>query len=323
MSLILNNNELMTLVEANKREGYDRNEGFMLDLAKQHHILDVMPFYPSSDGSFHKYTKGILEGEGTWRDLNEGRKATRGSMESITTPVKIFSTETNISDDVLRTAKNAQDVRSSEDLLVGNGLVNSWLKSLIYSDGSNEKEMKGFVWHRPTLGKYCLDAGGTNNGGLTSIYVAKMGTDGVNTRYNPQLTGDALGIGLRIEDQGALWKNDHNGRDMKIWKTTYDLTSGLEVRLDDNFIRIANVDIESTIQLKTLIKAIMMLRSRDNAVIIAPRCVEEMLINLALTVGQYQVNYKDIEGIGPITAVMGVPVIVEEAILTNENKVTA
>ena len=323
MSLILNNNKLMSLVEANKRKGYDRNADFMLALAKEHKALDVLPFLPASDNSFHKYTQGTIVGKGAWRDLNEGREHTYGSMESITTPVQLFSAESNIADDILKTADTPADTRDSENLLVATGLVNDFMDSLIYADGTDPKQMKGFAFYRPTLGDYCISAGGTSSGSLTSLYVANMNKQGVNIRYNPKLTGDAHGIGLKISDEGAVWTQDRKGRDMKVWKTTYDLTAALEVRQDKSLIRIANIDPSGSLTLATLIKALMKLPNRDDAVIIAPKCVEEMLINLSLSAGQYQMRYEDVETFGPILKVMGVPVLIEEAIKTTESVVTA
>lgn len=323
MSIILNNNKLMSLVEANKRKGYDRNEGFMLALAKKHKALDVLPFLPASDNSFHKYTQATIVGKGEWRDLNEGRAHTYGSMESITTPVQLFSAESNISDDVLQTCDNFADTRDSENLLVATGLVNDFMDSFIYSDGSDPKQMKGLIYYRNKIGTYCLDGGGTSSGSLTSMYVANMGQYGVNIRYNPKLTGDAHGIGLKIKDEGDVWTQDSKGRDMKVWKTTYDLTAALEVRQEKSLVRIANIDPTGSLTLTLLVKAIMKLPSLEDAVIFAPKCVEEMLINLALTTGANQMRYEDIETFGPILKVMGVPVLTEEAIKTSEAKITA
>lgn len=323
MSVILNDKKLMSLVEANKRKGYDRNEGFMLNLEKEHKLLDVLPFLPASDNSYHKYNQGTVQGKGAWRQLNEGRERTQGTMEWITTPVQLFSVESNISDDILLAADSPADARDSENLLVATGLVNDFMDSLIYSDGTDTEKMKGLVYYRKTLGDYCLDAGGTSSGSLTSLYVAQMGELGVNIRYNPKITGDSYGIGLKIKDEGSVWTQDNKGRDMKVWKTTYDLTAALEVRQDKALVRLANIDPTKTLSLPLLVKAIMKLKDRRNAVIIAPKEIEEMLINLALDKGQYQIRYEDIENFGPIMKVMGVPVVIEEAIKVNESQLSA
>lgn len=329
MSVLLNNNKIMSLLEANKRAGYDRNEGFLMDLAKEHHALDVLPFLAASDNSFHKYTKATVLGKGNWRDLNEGREHTFGSTESITSPVQIFSAETNISDDVLRTADNPGDVRDSENMLVAEGLVEDFMRAFIYGDidpatgaqTPNPKMMHGLANHRSKIdGEFCLSANGTGSK-LTSVYVCYMGEYGVNVRYNPKLTGGADGIGLSIRDEGAVWTKDQNNRDMKTWKTVYDLTAGLEVRRDKALVRIANINTASgsTFPIDEIIKAIMtMPNGASGACILAPRAVEEMLMKYAFSASQYQITSDVIEGFGPLTRVMGVPVIREEAIVVGE-----
>ena len=332
MSVLLNNNKIMSLLEANKRAGYDRNEGFLMDLEKEHHSLDVLPFYPASDNSFHKYTKATVLGKGNWRDVNEGREHTYGSTESITSPVQIFSAETNISDDVLRLADNPGDVRDSENLLVAEGLVEDFMKAFIYGDYDyatgtqtpNPKMMHGLANHRNKVdGEFCLSAGGSGSA-LTSMYVVYFGEYGVNVRYNPKLTGGSDGIGLSIRDEGAVWTQDHNGRDMKTWKTVYDLTAGLEVRRDKALVRIANIDTSAgaTFPIDSVIKAIMtMPNGATGACILAPRAIEEMLMKYAFSASQYQITSSVIEGFGPLTRVMGVPVIREEAIMVGEHAI--
>lgn len=332
MSVLLNNNKIMSLLEANKRAGFDRNEGFLMDLVKEHRALDVLPFLPASDNSFHKYSQATKLGKGNWRDLNEGREHTYGSTETITSPVQIFSAESNLSDDVLRTCDNPGDMRDSENMLIAEGLVEDFMRAFIYGDYDpvtgvqtpNPKIMHGLMNHRNKIDNlYCLDANGSGSA-LTSIYVCYMGEYGVNVRYNPKLTGGADGIGLSIRDEGAVWTKDRNGRDMKTWKTVYDLTAGLEVRRDKALVRIANVDTgeDAEFPIKKVLKAInTMPKGAAGACIIAPKEVEEMLMNYAFDASKYQITSSVIEGFGPLTRVMGVPVIREEGILVGEHGV--
>lgn len=327
MSVILNNNSIMSLVEANKRAGYDRNEGFLLDLRKQHHALDVLPFLPASDGAFHSYTKAKKLGSGDWRAINEGRKPTYGVSESVTTPVQLFSTECNISDDVMKLADSPADTRDSENLLVATGLVDQFMDNLINSDGSNPLAMKGFEFYRPKLGDYCINGGGTatQNGKLSSIYLCEMGEYGVNVRYNPKMTGGSDGIGLSIKDEGAVWMNDQNNRHMKVWKTTYDLTAGLEVRQDAALVRIANVPTvkvggKSGFDPSVFIEALNLLpRMGENAVAFCPRPIYAQLMQFAFESTSNNMTVETIENFGPVVKVMGIPFLREDSIKTGLN----
>lgn len=327
MSVILHNNAIMSLAEANKRAGYDRNRGFLLELEKKHHALDVIPFLPANNNAFHSYQKAVTLGSGEWRVLNEGRVATRGTMESVTTAVQIFGAESNVSDDVLQVADSPADARDSENLLIAHGLVNQFFDALINSDGSNPKAMKGFQFFRDKIGSYCLDAGGVTSGGkkLTSIYLIQPGEYGLNCRYNPKLTGGADGIGLKIKDEGSVWVNDANGRQMKIWKTTYDMTAGLELRQEESLIRLANVDPTADFNSGLFIDAMNLLPdSGDGAVALCPRPIYAQLMKYAEAKLSNNFTVEIIENFGKIVRVFGIPFIREDAIRTDlSTKVTS
>lgn len=329
MSVILNNAQVMSLYEANKRAGYDRNEGFLLEIQKKHQALDVLSFLPSSDGSFHKYNKASLLGKGTWRDLNEGRTPTFGTMESVTTPVQLFSTESNVSDDILQTCNSPSDVRDSENLLVAKGLVDDFMEALITSDGSDDKKMKGFMYYRGAKGDYCLNGlttgDTTSTSTFTSLFLCELGEYGVNIRYNPKLTGGSDGIGLKIKDEGAVWMNDANNKHMKVWKTTYDLTAGLEVRQDNALIRIANVNPKKDFNTDVFIDALQLLpNGGDNAVVFCPRSIYAQLMKFAFNSvsGTGNFSVEEFENFGKVLKVFGVPFIREDAIPTDQAKMT-
>lgn len=327
VSVILHNNAIMSLAEANKRAGYDRNRGFLLELEKKHHALDVIPFHPANNNAFHTYNKAVTLGSGDWRFLNEGRKATRGTMESFTTAVQIFGAESNVSDDVLRTCESPADARDSENLLVGQGLVNQFFDALINSDGSNPKAMKGFQFFRDKIGSYCVDAGAAVSSSKkgTSIYLIQPGEYSLNVRYNPKLTGSSHGIGLSIKDEGSLWTKDANGNDMKVWKTTMDLTAGLELRQDESLVRIANVDPKAEFDLDLFIEAMHLLPDMgEGAVALCPRPIYAQLMKKAIGMAGYQFKIENVENFGGIATFMGIPFIREDAIRTDlTTKVTS
>lgn len=326
MSLILNNSNLMTLVEANKRKGYlnEGYESFVLEVARTHGILDVMPFYPASNGQFHKYTQAVKTGSGKWRGLNEGRAATKGAVESKTVPVQLFSSESNISEDVLAVAESPMETRSSEDLLVLTGVVEDWINTLINGDGSKENEMYGFEYYRNKLGEYCLDGKGTNGGHLTSIYLVELGKNSVNIRYNPQLTGDKMGIGLKMEDRGRIRAYDKDNNGYYAFNTTFDLTSGLEVRRDSSLIRIANIDPTKTFDDNLFIDAMSLLpESGRDAVAIVPRPIYTQVLKYAKDKSNVNMSIEEIKNFGRIPMIFGIPLIREDAISLTQKKYSA
>ena len=327
MSMILNNSKLPSLVEVNKRAGFVNNESFLMDMVQHHQALDVLPFYPANNGAFHKYLKAVKVGSGAWRKLNEGRKATNGTSESITTAVQIFSAESNVADDMIRTADSPADYRDSENLLIATGMVNDFMHSLICADGSNEDEMKGFEFFRHSInGDYVYDAwkSGDSTTKLTSIYLAELGENALNIRYNPKMSGSQYGIGLSTHDEGSMFKEDQNGNDMKIWKQTYDMTAGLELRRDAALIRIANVDPKKAFNSDIFIDAMTELpNAGENAVAFCPRAIYAQLLKYAESKLSGNFTIDIIENFGRIVRVYGIPFLREDAIPVDLSKLTA
>lgn len=328
MSVILNNNELMTLVEANKRAGFVNNEAFFADLAKEHNILDVMPFYPASDGTFHKYTKAKSLGKGAWRDLNEGYTAAKGTVESITTPVQLYSAISNVSEDTLKgvaaQGRSAKQVRNSEDVLVARGIVEDFMDSLINSTGANPKAMKGFEFFRNKLGTYCLDGGGTKSGSLTSIYLMDVGEYKLNCRYTPGLSGGQYGVGMAIQDRGKAKDTDANGKAIWTWSTTFDLSAALELRSDKALVRIANIDYTAAFKDDLFIDAMQLMDKRGmNAVALVPGPIHGQLMKYAKDKNNVNFSVDELENFGRVLKVFGVPVLPEDAIGLDQKKYAA
>lgn len=328
MSLIVNNDDLMTLVEANKRAGFENSEEFFLDLAKEHNILDVMPFYPASDGTFHKYSKALALGKGAWRDLNEGYTPTHGAVESVTTPVQIYSAISNVSDDVLKAVAaqggNAAKVRTSEDVLVARGIVEDFLVSLFNADGSNPKAMLGIEYFRNKLGTYCLDGGGTASGSLTSIYLMDFGENKLNTRYISGWAGSEYGVGMQIRDRGQSPTQDPDGKTMYMWSTTFDLSGALELRQEKALVRLANVDPTAEFNAELFIDGMQLMDRRGaTAVALAPGAIHAQLMKYALNKNNVNFTVSEIENFGRILKVFGVPVLPEDAIGLDQKRYTA
>ena len=324
MSVILNKKKFPSLLEANKRAGIRANEEFLGDLVQEHQLLDVLPFLKSSNGEFHTYKQAVTLGKGAWRGLNSGRKATRGTVESMTTNVQVFSAESNVSDDVLQTSDDPMDYRTTEDFLVGTGLVYQFCDALINSDGSDPFAMKGFQFYRGKLGQFCLDGGGTQTGKLTSIYLAEFGKNGVNVRYNAKLTGDKYGIGLKIKDEGKVWGEDEDGNDMAYWKRTFDLTAGLELKQDKALVRIANINPKDAFNEDLFIDAFDLLPHHgQGAVAICDRSMYTTLLKYAKGQAANTITVEQIENFGQVVKMYGIPFLADDAVGIKQKKIVA
>lgn len=323
MSAILNDDGLMTLLEANKREGFENTEEFFAQVNKEHAILDVLPWFPSSDKSFHKYGQVKSTGKGAWRKINEGYAKGQGTVESVSTPVQIYGAVSTVSEDVLNASKTSGAlIRSSEDLLVGKGIVEDFINSFFMEDGSNPDAMKGVEFYRHALGKYCLDAGGTTNGKLTSIYLLQVGQHNLNIRYNPDMSGSEYGIGMLIRDRGEREVEDDKGRPMYVFRTTFDLSAALELKTDASLIRIANVDPTQGWNANLFIDALeLMPNNAANVVAVVPRSIHSQLTKYALDKSNNMFSTEQIENMGLVTKFLGIPMLREDAISVTQNRI--
>ena len=318
MSILLGDT-CMSLMEANQRHGYEDTEAFYRKVVKRRQTLDVLPFYPSNQGNVHVYTQAVKLGKGTWRNANEGYTRSTAKMESITQNLKLYSTYSFVSNDNL--ALEGAAARESEDDMIGRGVLESFLDDVINADGKNPKSIKGFAGYRNKVDDtLCLDAGGTTNANLTSLYLAEFGPETLNVRYNPAITGDQYGIGLKTLDKGEQQHQDSEGKVMFGYMTTFDMTAGIELRQQESLIRIANIDTkEGAFPEDLIVDAITTLPSSGSgAVMLAPRPIYAMYMKYALNKSNMAFTVETIENLGLVLRFLGIPILREDAIRIGE-----
>lgn len=322
-TLVSNLYDSMNLFEANKlSEHFEDREAFYYNLMLEHHILDVLSWYPASDGTFHKWGMAKSYGKGAWKDLNEGYTASHGSIETMTSAIKVYGAVSNVNDDTLRAVAagggDASRARQAQDTLVARGIVEDFLSGIITADGSDEKAPKGFEYYRSSLGDYCLDAGGTTSGSMTSIWLIEPGEERLNLRYSPGLSGSEYGVGLSIQDMGKSMIAD-SGKQTWMWTTKFDMSAALELKTEKALVRICNIDLSNDFPASLFIDALHQMDSQGrNAVAICAPAVHAQLMKYCLDKSNVNFTVESIGGFGNIAKVFGVPVLIEEAVPTTE-----
>ena len=329
MSKILSTYGLMSLMEANKRLGYEDSEAFYKPLEKQHALLDVLPWLPANNGNFHEYSQVKSLGRGEWRHINEGLKPMVSTMENFTTAIKLYGGISRISKDVLTFADDPNKARISEEQMDARGIFHDFFDTVVNSDGSENIEGKkplGFNYYRKNLGEYCIDNGGTADSGdsthLTSLYLIQPGDSFVNIRYNTKLYGGE-GIGLKIERGENLesW-NDEAGNPVYGYTTQFNLSAGIEVRTASALIRLANINYTKAFDLTKIIELKHKLPDKgDGAVMIVPDVLYATFEKQAYNDTKNTLTYSDVQGWGKVLNLFGIPVLEEGAISINQSKV--
>ena len=322
MSILLGDG-VMSLMEANQRHFYEDTEEFYRQVITKRQTLDVIPFLPSNGGRVHEYAQAKQLGIGYWRNANEGYTPSTGKLETITQNLKLYSGMSKVSED--NVMLEGVIARTSEDDMVARGILEGFLNEFINADGKNPKGIRGLAGFRPKLSdaNYCLDAGGTTEKNLTSLYLCEFGPTTLNVRYDPAMTGNEYGIGLKSVDRGLQLVPDAEGKMSWSYVTTYDMTAGVELRDESALVRVANVDVSGTFPQDLLVDAINMLPSMGSgAVILAPRSIYAMYTKYAINKENIAFTVEQIEGLGRVLYFLGVPIIMEDAIKVGQ-KLTA
>lgn len=309
----------MNLVEAMKRSGYDKAESVIGELMKQHNFMASCPWYPASDGIFHKHLQATRLGSGTFGSVNAPIASISSTMDEVIEPIKIYEADSPIDERILNTAKDPIKVRDSEDAANLEGFLQGWEYQLLYcNDTTTPNGFKGLAQRRAALGTYCIGNSGTGSD-LTSLWTFEFGPTGFNLRYSDQ------GIpGIRNEDRGRHLATAPTGTG-SYWAFIrhYEVVAAFELRDQRAMMRLANIETagtSNTFSATTFIKSVKnrLPKAGRDAVSFANRTLKGQIDAAAYDKSNAAYSIMDITGFGPVSAIAGVPVLLWESILDTE-----
>ena len=311
--------QAMNLVEAQKREGYKDSAAFLGELLKRNDLLQFAPWFASSDGAFHKWLQATRLGTGSFTKANGPVPIISSSSDSKVEPISFYQADSVVDDVILKTAKNKAKVRDSEDVANLQGFTNDWIYQLMY--GANDKEgFKGLTARRASLDqKHTWGEGGSGSTN-SSIWLFEFGERGFNFRYpegtQPGITGEDRGR-MRVATpaaDGFMWA----------WLRHYEIAAGMEIKNEKALLRLANIAAgASTLSVANWIKMKNQLPNvgRD-AMGFCNRTVHAIIEAAAYEKSNMAYSIQDVEGFGPVTRFVGIPVMMMETILDTETALT-
>lgn len=315
MSVIVST-QMMNIVEAHKREGFTTKLEFLLELAKRNDLLQFAPWYTSSDGAFHKSLKAVRLGKGKFTKINGPVPTISSSSDTVTDPITYYQADSIVDDTLLKTAKDRTKVRDSEDVANTQGFLNDWLYQLIYNTDATDG-LLGFAPRRPSIdNKYTWSAGGTT-GNQSSMYLMEFGQQGFNFRYP-----EGARPGISTDDRGRVRVSTPDGTgSMWAWIRHFEMIAGIEIKDERALQRLANVLVTSTtITAANFIKMKNQLPNRGkDAVAFCNRTIHSIIENSAYEKSNMAYSIRDVEGFGPVTRFVGIPVMMMESILDTES----
>ena len=307
--------QAMNIVEAQKREGYKDALSFLANLVKKNDFLNMAPWYASSDGAFHKWIEAARLGKGGFTKANDAVPKISSGSDSKVEPISFYQADSVIDDVVLKTAKDKVKARDSEDVANLEGFTQDWLYQLMYGTYAVEG-LNGLAARRAGLGEYAYSAGGSGSD-LTSLWLFEFGERGFNLRYpagaQPGISSDDRGLNnVPVPvGSGQFWA----------WIRHYEIAAGMEIINQKAMLRMANIESGGTdISPNTFIKMKNQLPNvgRD-AVGFCNRTAHALIETGAYNKTNAAYSIQDIEGFGPVTRVVGIPVLFWEGILDTES----
>lgn len=313
MATILSTSHL-NLAEAQKRALYDGSRNILAELEQTHEILRVAPWYPSSNGTIHKYVKAKKLGAGGFVDINGAIPTLSSETDVEIMQICDYEGLSKVDEKLLSDCENPKGVRDSEDLMNAEGMMCDWESKVIYGDA----DFKGLAMLRPAVeAKRVWDAGASGSN-CTSAWLVEWGDHGVNFRYP-----NAAQPGLINEDRGRSLVNAPNGAgEYYAWVRFFAIKAGLHVYNEKCLLRMASIATTGTTNLFNTKMAIEMKATLPHkgkyATWLVNSTVYAQMENELYNKANAQYSRKDIEGFGPILECLGIPVICVDAIVDTE-----
>lgn len=320
MSILVQNKHL-TLMEANKEQGYDDFAAVLGEVAMVHDYLDEAVWFPTTHGLYNKAFQARSLGKGAFSKANAAVPIIASSGDEVLEPAKLYEGDSYVDDRTFKGVKDPYKVRDAQDGMNMEGMLQDWLYNLIYATlASNPDGFKGFAARRPSIdNKTCFSFGGSASGSMSSGYLIEFSKRGFHMAY-PSGAGTP---GFVNEDRGLVSVPSPDGTgNMWAWVRHYEIWGALVERNPRALIRLANInpaggtgDFASA----PFLKAKRWLPSGGRgAVAFFTRNVAARIDEHCASKTNAAYSLKDIEGYGPVSMIYGVPVRIMDPLLETE-----
>ena len=313
----------LDLEEAYRREHYEGFESLLGPLVEQNDFLRVAAVLPSNNGATHKTLVAKSLGKGAFRGPYQGIQSMASKTSVVSEPIVSYEGTSDVDQLLIEGAPDPYAARMSEDSMNLQGFSNGFNSELLYcTPAANTQNFSGLANRRNKLGEYVHDCGGTSSGALSSMYLVEFGEIALALRY---MAGSMPG--LHSQDMGLqkCYTADKASY-YYAWSMYYKINFGLSVRQDAALQRFANIDpatSSATDLLKKVIKAKNKLPSKGNrAFLFANSDVRTLLDIEVLEKAGNTLSIRDIEGYGPVTHILNIPVLQMDAITSTEAKIS-
>lgn len=313
MAIVISTQQ-MNLLEANRRAGYTNSVELLGDLVKKNDFLSMVPWYPTSDGSVHKYLEATKLGKGGIKKANAAVPVTSGQTKEETLNVFSYQADSPVDTLILKSATDKYKARDSEDALNLEGIVQGWIDTLLYATESADG-VKGLYSILSGVSDRVISAGGTGSD-LTSMLLFEFGTTGFNMRYPEGMTP-----GITSEDKGERYiPAPLGGGNYWAWVRHFEVTGIFECRRRMAMQRLCNIPAMDGLNISNLIRMKNKLPNVGRDACAYTNRTLHAEVEVAVLENTKTLNIQEIKDFGPVPVVAGIPFMLMEAILDTETK---
>ena len=238
------NSSLGFVVTLAEMEQFYRGEkaGQIIELMNRtNDIMDDVPWMEAnqSDGHLTRIRTGLPEIY--WRRLYQGTPPAKSQWSQVKESCGILEAIMELDVEELRLyGSRDKAFRMSEGIAFAEAMRQKVASTLFYGDSNlNPDAFNGLAMRYPAKdAENVLDAGGTDEGGCTSLWLVSWGAQAVHGIYPKDSTG-----GLSHEDLHTYMAQDDNGRKYQVTGDKYNWRCGLAVRDWRAGVRIANLPV--------------------------------------------------------------------------------
>lgn len=318
------NPNFMTALEAVKRDGNTPEQRRIIEaLAKTNEILLDMPVFEANDKTGMNHLIRTALPKGQHRGYNEG-VTPEISHTKVTRDISVQVTGySKVDEKIYREQNDPKAFRHGEDMAYIAGMAETQAEDLIYGNNeTNPRFLNGLAVRRPKLVQdLCISMNGTGSN-LTSVFLCKMGKDGVSMFY-PK---GASGCGVQMVDKGVRTEKDVNGGEYEARVTYFEMNYGLSVGNDKSLIRICNIDpatVDGDELAKKIISAAKKLPKGEGDIVCYANSDVLNAIDMYL-IDKTNIQYTPTDQYGnEVTKLRNIKLRQVDAILNTESQVTA
>lgn len=324
------NTGLATLYDMAARLGKDGKEADqrVVELqAQTNDIWTVLPFKPCNDGTKEKIMLRNDLPDVAWRMLNSGSMPDKSAVKQASYTTGGLEALAEIDERMLAINRNSNVWRLSENTAHQEAMSQKMCQTIFYGDEKiNPAGFTGFSAHYYSKANQdalyadqIIDAGGTAEDKLTSLWIMTFGMD---TVYG--IHPETIPTGYRYKDNGRIQMMDAAGGKFWGYQSQYNWDMGIAIRDPRYIVRLANIDLtqtSSTTFIDSLITAFNQIHNPDHGrtVILCNRKVETYLAILAAKKENVNLRIDEFGG-KKITHFWTAPILRNDAILTTEER---